>query len=1148
MLLPVNKEELISTFVLDDDTDVGVIPLPCDQDACIARDYNGHVNVLDLSETVPKPGTFETKAGRAWEVIRTMGQNGDIIYQWYDQDGHLHTLSEWEFRRRLSVYFQSLLECLYPELFGSALPAGGGWHRWQYRNVRKASDHPGKSGQSPWRGQGRGQQWHSQRRQEGTKPVAVVKPVSAGHTAPQPDRQQRHRYRRNEASSSRADEKGSIDALLTEFETGWLQDLASRHGQNYDGRQHRFFCSQIKGLTKARKAPLDNEEKYRFEPFMMHLSRVVYSFNGKSLSTCFHSLTVSGVLDPHPLKSVRMSQQHLSEKLLDAIKLQARGPGEQASFDAWAVSNQLWALAKLVERKVITPERVSPAVTALLPQVQNHQAEFNPQAVANQLCALAKLVEPKVITTEQASSAVTALLPQVQNHQAEFNPQGVANQLWALAKLVEREVLTVKQASPAITALLPRVLKHQAEFNPQGVANQLWALAKLVEREVLTLKQTSPAVTVLLPQVQKHQADFIPQHVANQLWALAKLVEREVLTPKQASPAVTALLPQVQNHQAKFKPQEIPSQLWALAKLMERKVIMPKQASQAVMALLPLVQKHQTEFNPQSVANQLWALAKLVEREVLTVKQASPAVTALLPRVQKHQAEFNPQGIANQLWALAKLVEHEVLTPKQASPTVTALLLQVQNHQIKFTTQGVANQLWALAKLVEHEVLTPKQARLAVTALLLQVQRHQAKFKPQGVANQLWALAKLVEREVLTREQASPAVMTLLPQVQNHQIKFTSQEIANQLWALAKLVEREVLTVKQASPAITALLPRVQNHQAEFNPQSIANQLWALAKLVEHEVLRPEQASPTVTVLLPQVQNHQAEFKAQEIANQLWALAKLVEREVLVLEQIPAVTALLQQVQNHQAEFKPQGVANQLWALATFGDGVMLGTISNILGMLDIDAFESLPSQEMALWALTVFLVRGLDQAVVKPSMMKLYRTLKDEEKKASSEKGATILRLSGVWLEVNLQDLPIPNYTSVVSKSQTKQHCILSHEFPHRTLETEASVDGLPPVDLLFPREKVVIEIQGPHHYLDKEKQIRTGSTLLKTTTYQKLGYKVIEVHASDVAKPKIQEKLQKELSTHFSKTEDDSVHNACDSSDYDTAEEEEWFSAEDQ
>ena len=696
MLLPVNKEELVSTFILDSDTDTDVIPLPCDQDACIAWNYKGHVNALDLSETVVESGTFETKAGRIWEVIRTVGQNGDIIYQWYDQDGYLHTLSEWEFQRRLSVYFQSLLEYLYPEFFDSALPAGGGWHRWQYKNVRQASGRSGKNDQSPWQVQGRGQ-----RRKKGAKPVAAVRPVPVKHTGSQPDWQQSYRYRRSEASGSSADEKEAIDALLTVFEGGGLQNLASRHGEKYEGKKHSVFCNEIKKLTRARKAPLYNEEKHRFEPFMKHLSKVVYSFNGKSLSICVHSLTASGLLDPHPHYNVRASQQHLLEKLLDAIKSQAHAPisldaieaqarqaREPASQDAQAISNHLLSLAKLVEREALTPEQASPAVTALLVEVQKHQAKFNAQEIANQVWALAKLVERKVLTSKQASPAVTVLLLQVQNHQAEFNPQEIASQLWALAKLVEREAFTPEQARLVVTALLPWVQKYQAKFNPQQIANQLWALAKLVEREVFTLEQVRLAMTALLPQVQKYQAKFTSQAIVNQLWALAKLVEHEVFTPEQASPAVTALLQQVQDYQAEFSPQGVANQLWALAKLVESGVLMLEQTSPAVTALLQQVQEHQAKFNPQEIANQLWALAKLVERGVLMLEQASPAVTALLPQVEEHQAKFNPQEIANQLWALAKLVERGVLMLEQASPAVTALLQQVEEHQAKFNRSG----------------------------------------------------------------------------------------------------------------------------------------------------------------------------------------------------------------------------------------------------------------------------------------------------------------------------------------------------------------------------------------------------------------------------------------------------------------------------
>ena len=955
MPLPVNKIVPPINTAISENSETSVLPLPCEQDACVAWDYGGRISVLDISEAFlcAEPVARKTKARIPWMAVQSVDQNGNIIDQWYDEDEHPHIISEWEYKRRLSMYFQSWLEFLYPEFFGPSLLAGGGWHQWQYWKVRRTADRPENTGQQRWPAR----QTRHPPNGKTVRPVATVQPVQqARFTKYQP------RYQRPQPSPSgkviRRAVENDIDTLLMEFESGQMQNSAARHNKNYDGRKHGWYCSKIKNATKVRRKPLTDDEKLRFVPFMRHLSQVVYSFNGISLSTCVHSLVASqliyhprppqgqrAALDDHAKSAVKKAQHALIKQFITVVKSLAKRPKEdQYSFDGQAISNLLWALAKLVEREVLTPE--------------------------------------------QASEAVTALLLQVQNHQAEFKPQEIVNLLWALAKLVERKVLTPEQASEAVTALLPQVQNHWGEFTPQGIANLLWALAKLVERKVLTPEQASEAVTALLPQVQNHQAEFRPQEIANLLWALVKLVEREVLTPEQASEAVTALLPQVQNHQAEFRPQEI--------------------------------------------ANLLWALAKLVELEVLTPEQASEAVTALLPQVQNHQAEFKPQEIANLLWALAKLVEREVLTPEQASEAVTALLLQVQNHQ--------------------------------------------AEFIPQHVANLLWALAKLVEREVLTPEQASEAVTALLPQVQNHWGEFTPQGIANLLWALAKLVEREVLTPEQASEAVTALLPQVQNHWGEFTPQGIANLLWALAKLVENGRFQLDQGG-------------------------------LVSQ---------AVTALLPQVQNHQAEFIPQHVANLLWALAALGDGVSLDEILNILKTMEINTIVSWRDQEMTLWALTVFLARGGETGLLLSPMKILYDALIAEEEN-NSDIRATIMRLSGTWLEKNVSDLTVPNYKITVSHLHRKLHATLSERFPDHALEMECSINGLPPVDLLFPDKKVVVEVQGAHHYVDKGKKIRNGSTILKTSTYKKLGYIVFEIPASDVTNKDKLEQLIRELNGYF-------------------------------
>ena len=49
------------------------------------------------------------------------------------------------------------------------------------------------------------------------------------------------------------------------------------------------------------------------------------------------------------------------------------------------------------------------------------------------------------------------------------------------------------------------------------------------------------------------------------------------------------------------------------------------------------------------------------------------------------------------------------------------------------------------------------------------------------------------------------------------------------------------------------------------------------------------------------------------------------------------------------------------------------------------------------------------------------------------------------------------------------------------------------------------------------KEKKIRNGSTILKTSTYKKLGYIVFEIPASDVTNKDKLEQLIRELNGYF-------------------------------
>ena len=1143
--LPVGKMVLpVNTTMSETSEETSSILLPCGQELCVARDYRDRVSLLDLAEMTlsGESGTAERENRKAREVVQTRDQNGNIIYQWYDQDGHLHTINEWEFKRRLSMYFQSLLEFLYPEYFGSSIPAGGGWHQWQYRKVRRTADRPENIGQQRFPAR--------QTRHQPNGHVAAVPPVQQVRSTKY---HPRHKNNQPQPSpSGRAIGKtveNEIDRLLMEFTSGHMQSVAARYKKNYDGRKHGQYCNQIKNATRTRRKSLTDDEKLRFVPFMHHLSEVVYSFNERSLSTCVHSLVASQLLYP-PRSipgqrtvsgseggSIKKAQKALIEQLARVVEsratLQERAP---CGFNAQEISNLLWALAKLVENGLLQLDQdglASQTVTSLLPKVVTPPEPFKPQEISNLLWALAKLVENGRLQLDQGdltSQAVMALLPQVVTPSGPFKPQGISNLMWALVKLIENGRLQMDQdslASQAVTSLLLKVVTPPGPFKPQEISNLLWALAKLVENGLLQMDQgglVSQAVTSLLLKVVAPPGPFTPQEISNLLWALAKLVENGLLQMDQGglvSHVVTALLPQVVAPPGPFNPQEISNLLWALAKLVENGRLQLDQGdltSQAVTTLLSQVVTPSGPFKPQGISNLMWALVKLIENGLLQMDQdslASQAATSLLLKVVTPPEPFKPQEISNLLWALAKLVENRRLQLDQGSLTsqvVTALLSQVVTPPGPFNSQHVSNLLWALAKLIENGLLQLDQGDLtsqAVTTLLSQVVTPSGPFKPQGISNLMWALAKLVENGRLQLDQGdltSQAVMALLPQVVTPPEPFNPQEISNLMWALAKLVENGRLQLDQGdltSQAVMALLPQVVTPPEPFNPQEISNLLWALAKLVENGRL----------------QLYQGDLVGQ------------------------AVTALLPQVQSHQGDFTSQGISNLLWALAALGDGVSLNEVVNIFGMMDIDTIELRQHQEMTLWSLTVFLARGGETSLLLPPMKRFYDALM-AEKGNSQDIRASIMWLSGIWLEENRQGFPLPDYEITVSPPHRELYEFLRENFPHHTLEMEASVNGLPPVDLLFPRKKVVVEVQGTQHYMDKEKKLRNGRTILKTSTYEKLGYKVLEIPASDVTDKKKREQLLRELDDCFL-NRDNSADGSTES-DYETVEEDHWFSAE--
>ncbi|MBO9497275.1 DUF1601 domain-containing protein, partial [Thalassotalea sp. G20_0] len=563
--------------------------------------------------------------------------------------------------------------------------------------------------------------------------------------------------------------------------------------------------------------------------------------------------------------------------------------------------------------------------------------------------------------------------------------------------------------------------------------------------------------------------------------------------------------------------QEIANLLWAMAKLVDNGLERTPELKEAVAALLPNVNAQKDQFIPQHIANLLWAMAKLVDNGQDQTPGLQEALAALLPHVNAQKDQFNAQGIANLLWAMTKLVDNGQNRTPELNKAVAALLPHVNAQKANFKPQGIANLLWAMAKLVDNGQERTPELNEAVAALLPLVNAQKANFKPQEIANLLWAIAKLVDNGQKQTPRLNEAVAALLPHVNAQKDQFNAQGIANLLWAMAKLVDNGQEQTPRLNEAVAALLPHVNAQKDQFNAQGIANLLWAMAKLVDNGQERTPEFNDVVAALLPHVKAQKAHFKPRETANLLWAMAKLVDNGQ---EQTPrlneAVAALLPHVNAQKDQFIPQHIANLLWAMAKLGEFIELNVVTSTFEFLVYKISENpqLSQQNilMSLWGVMVCCARlslvpnANKNNLLEKHMDDLFTRL--ENTSPDNEEDQRIIAMVTSWLG---RPCPVvPRYQTTISKPQADFRYQLQSRIPSLKIEEEKSLNLLPPVDLLLPDHNIVIEVQGPYHYVGSDFNIRNGSSLLKIALLQKAGFEVIEIPVNmllnqDLMKPYI-------------------------------------------
>jgi very-short-patch-repair endonuclease len=361
-----------------------------------------------------------------------------------------------------------------------------------------------------------------------------------------------------------------------------------------------------------------------------------------------------------------------------------------------------------------------------------------------------------------------------------------------------------------------------------------------------------------------------------------------------------------------------------------------------------------------------------------------------------------------------------------------------------FEPQTIANLMWAFAT-----------AGVSPDAALVQAMSSAAvskskDFKPQEIANLMWASATsgVSPDAALIQAMSSAAV--------SKSKDFNPQNIANLMWAFA------TSGVSPDAALIQAMSSAAVSKSKDFNPQNIANLVWAFATSGVSPDVAVVQAMSSAAV------SKSKDFDAQAIANLMWAFATAgVSPDVAVVQAMSSAAV------SKSKDFKPQAIANLMWAFATAGVSPDAALVRAMLEKLSADALD--PEGRMQLHQ--YFLFNSLSAQPSDVSSLSIF---------------------AAECKEVFVAYSSSSTHTSKLQKDVARA---LRRLVSEEVLEEQVLEDSGFSVDARLAGTRVVVEVDGPHHYLRgataeaRQGRVLDGSTRFKHRTLTQLGWTVVQV-----------------------------------------------------
>ncbi|MCK5893533.1 MAG: hypothetical protein KAG53_03775, partial [Endozoicomonadaceae bacterium] len=608
----------------------------------------------------------------------------------------------------------------------------------------------------------------------------------------------------------------------------------------------------------------------------------------------------------------------------------------------------------------------------------------------------------------------------------------------------------------------------------------------------------------------------------------------------------------------------ISSTLRALSKLAEKSVFFAENINNIVPILLRLIfEIEEKKIIHQHVSNALVALVKLatnkINRTDIKDENVINAINRLLYHATRLVGTFNELSLSSVMGVITRLMLLEIedmqsimnffnaslhfivpiikksATPTGLSNTLSVILLSLQknddNMKIPDNIDITKDIIEPLVLCVNKDIeIKPGFNGYNLSTLLRDI----SSFKDMD----LLEMKNIFEPVVI--------LITLLPRVTKER-DTSAADIGVMMLNAGRVMIPDMMSINAVADSLPSMLAIVHDRLEIFSLKEISQVLVYLKDMTRKGMSWNIKYDDLIYDMMVNVYKKRANLTIVDSCFVTGSLSELLsfgligERSKKLIEFLK--NTLLPYIVKKKEYIDKNQIIHIIWRLAVLGECIEVPQ-SLLLHFINTDIIDSLsqasPSVNVSnmkvskiLWSLTYFYIqptvsKHLKRAL-KKSMHILFEKLESILKKRNeySKKWLNIYTrtfiLAACWLNIYVDiDVLTSYYDKPKTQSSGRQRELLKKMkrfFSDEIIESEKGAKGFSDLDILIQKYMFGIEVEGPSHYSNYPKKLRVGSTIMKLSTYHKLGYTVIEVPVLDIANDKKIEELYKKIKQHMIK-----------------------------